>query len=241
MSKVPTPNIKINVSPPKENFHIKPTAFITILLHASRFWQAKNPKPQYSFGILIGKYEGSTRIVTEAIPITHKPQSEEVFQEDFFKHWDDMNALKEEIDAPERCIGWYKVIERDLKLKAADIRNQVKVQTLDRRNVAFLLDPRKFLTDMKGDYGFSVFYLKGDRIFHEMCDYDKMQWEVLEVGADVDKVVQMVIEMIRKYHSDKPFVEEIDEVKVPIPPKQEGDEEGDYVTPAVDPKQPFFM
>lgn len=238
MSK--TPNLKINVSAPKDQIQIKPIALINIYLHAYRFWKIKDPKPQYSYGFCLGKFEGSTRVITEVIPLIHSPKSDLVFEEDFYKHWDDLNAMKEDIEAPERCIGWYKVIEGDMKFRAQDIRNQVKIQTLDKRNISFLLDPRKYFDT--GDYGFSVFHLKGDRIFHEMCDYEKIPWEIAEVGGDVDKVVQFISEMIRKYNSDKPFVEELEETKVPIPEKSPDDkDEGDYVTPAVDPNQPFFF
>ncbi len=72
-----------------------------------------------------------------------------MFDEDFFKQWDDINKLKEDLDSTERCIGWYKVIDRDMKFKAPDIGNQVKIQTLDKRNIALLLDPIKYLQERR--------------------------------------------------------------------------------------------
>jgi len=233
-------NLKINLNAPKETVQLKPNVFMTILLHTHRFWRLNSPKSEYAFGLLVGRNEGTTRIITEAIPLMHSPKSDVVFDEDFYKHWDDVNALKEDCDSLDRCIGWYKVIERDMKFKAADIRNQVKIQTLDKRNIALLIDPTKYIQE--GEYGFSIFHLLGDRMFHEMCDFAKIPWEITELGSETDKVVQFVMEMIKKYHSDKPFVEEIDETKVPIPEKKEGEqEEGDYITPKQDPNQPFFM
>ena len=189
---------------------------------------------------MIGKFENTARIITEAIPLLHQASSDLVFDEDFFKQWMISIGSKKTWTLPERRIGWYKVIDRDMKFKAPDIRNQVKIQTLDKRNIALLLDPIKYLQE--GEYGFSVFHLLGDRMFHEMCDFDKMPWEVVEIGSDIDKLVQLVTEFIKKYYTDKPFVEELDEVKVPIPTKEEGGEdEGEYITPKMDPNSPFFM
>jgi hypothetical protein len=51
----------------------------------------------------------------------------------------------------------------------------------------------------------------------------------------------MVLEMIQKYNSDKPFVEEIDEIKIPEPIQDDGADEGEYITPKEDPNQPFFF
>ena len=79
-------------------------------------------------------------------------------------------------------------------------------------------------------------------MFHEMCDFDKMPWEVVEIGSDIDKLVQLVTEFIKKYYTDKPFVEELDESESPDPTKEEGGEdEGEYITPKMDPNSPFFM
>jgi hypothetical protein len=237
-----TPRIQIAINQPKDLFQMKANAFITILNHAHRFWQKDNPKSEYAYGMLSGYIEGTTRIVTEAIPLLHAPSSDIVFDESFFKHWDDLNLLKQELESIESCIGWYKIITGDFKFKAPDIRNQVKIQSLNPKYIALLLDPSKLLDE--DEYGFSIFKLNGDRIFHEMCDYVKIPWEIMEIGQDVDKVVNSVIDMIRLYHSDKPFVEELEEVKVPIPPPSEDgkdEDDGEYVTPKMDPNAPFFF
>jgi hypothetical protein len=232
--------IKINVAQPKDLFQIKAQAFIQILQHAHRFWEMNNPKSEYAYGILVGSIENRTRTVTEAIPVLHASEASVVFDDAFYKHWDDYNALKMEMEQTDLCIGWYKVIDRDMKFKAPDVRNQVKMQTLNPKNVALLLDPEKFITDQ--EYGFSVFKLMGDKIFHEMCDFAKIPWEIMEIGADVDKVVNMVLEMIRKYHTDQPYIEEIDEVKPPPPPPpEEGEDDGNYIDVKIDPNAPFFF
>jgi len=234
------PKIQIKMPAKKEYCNVKPMAFITILQHIHRFWKKNDPKSEFAYGILIGKYEGTTRVITEAIPVLHSSKADVVFEESFYKHWDDYNKLKQELDSREECIGWYKTVDREIKFRAQDIRNQVKIQTLNPKNIAMLIDPQSFLED-KG-YGFSIFHLiQSAGIFHEMCDSDKMPWEVLELGPDVDKVVNMVIEMIQKFPTDTPFVEELDEVKVPEIPKDDGDDDGEYITPRIDPNAPVFF
>ena len=195
---------------------------------------------KFAYGILMGKFEDKVRIITEAIPILHNDHADVVFGESFYKHWDDFNKLQEELESGIQCIGWYKVIERDLRLMAPDIRNQVKIQSLANNNICLLLDPSKFLED--GEYGFSVFSLvKSAGIYHEMCESMRIPWEVVELGADVDKTVNLVLDMIGKYKKKQPFVEEMDEIKVPEF-ESDGDDhdDGGYVTPDFDPNAPVF-
>ena len=79
------PNLKINLNnTPKELVQIKPNVFMTILLHTYRYWRLNDPKSEYSFGILVGRFEGTNRVINEAIPIMHNPKSDVVFDEDFF-------------------------------------------------------------------------------------------------------------------------------------------------------------
>ena len=233
-------NIQIKAPVVRDFAQIKPTAFMDILMHVHRFWGKDNPDSKFAYGILIGKFEKRTRVITEAIPILHHDRADLVFDETFYKHWDDLDKLKDELDSQEKCIGWYKVIERDMKFRATDIRNQVKIQSLYRGNIALLLDPNAFLDNQ--DYGFSIYHLlkSGDH-YHEMCDDAKIAWEILELGNDVDKTVNQVIDMINKYPTEKPFIEEIDEFEMPeITPDDGDDDAGGYVTPEFDPNAPVY-
>ncbi len=83
-----------------------------------------------------------------------------------------------------------------MKFKAKDIRNQVKIQTDTPDAVAMLLDPEAFFND--DGYGFSFYRLnKGQSShLHEMCEDEKIPWEIAQLGNDVDKVVSLVAELI---------------------------------------------
>ncbi len=239
------PNININIQQPQELCKIKPFALIKLFLHSYRFWNEFGKDSKYAYGILVGKHSGDTRIVEKIVPILHSDHSEAVFDEEFYKHWDDLNELEEELESGLFNIGWYKVIEMSpMKFRARDIRNQVKIQTEDPNAIALLLNPESFLKNE--GYGFSIFRLeKGmSSHLHEMCEHRKIPWEISELGNDVDKTVNLIIELIDKYDTEKPYIEEIDEAEVPDTGGYDWDEDDDggYVTPDIDPnQQPGFF
>jgi JAB1/Mov34/MPN/PAD-1 ubiquitin protease len=212
---------------------------MTMYLHIHRFWKKNDTNSEFAYGILMGTMDERIRTITEAIPILHSKDPDLVFGDEFFKHWDDLNKLKQDLESNEMCIGWYKIMDHFGKFKAKDIRNQVKIQTLGMRNIAILIEPDKFLDE--DEYGFSVFRLKSSaNMFHEMCDYKKIEWEIMELGSDVDRTVNMVLDLITKYSTDTPYVEEIDEFQMPEIIDDGNDDDGEYVTPDIDPNAPIF-
>src|SRR6056297_1461624 len=106
------PNLKINIQQPQEMCKIKPFALAKIYLHAHRFWSSDLSKAEYAYGILVGNYQGETRVVEKVVPVLHSERSEVVFDDKFYKHWEDLNTLEEELESGLFNIGWYKVVER---------------------------------------------------------------------------------------------------------------------------------
>ena len=232
--------IQINVPEVQDLCQVKPLAFINMLLHAHRFWKKDGSENKYAYGLLLGTFEEKTRIIHEAIPILPSEKPDLALDEQFFKHWDDLEKLQQELGSINQCVGWYKVVDGNLRLKAKDVRNQAKVQSLGGRNVVLLLDPNEFVENH--DYGFSIYQLiKSGGLYHEMCEDKRIPWEVMELGNDVDKGINLLLELVNKYKGSKPFVEEIDEFEMPeiIDDGKDGDDAG-YIEVEIDPNAPIF-
>jgi hypothetical protein len=192
---------------------IRALALLKLISHALRFWK-ENAKPgenQCVYGFLVGSITDQVRLIKDIEPILHQSTPDFDFNEKFISDMDAFNNRYVEEESSDRIIGWYKSTNIPVKYKALDVKNQLKFQTLHKKNIGLIIDPEIY---MKGDsYGFGVFTLMIDRYgdTNIMSDHVKIPWEVKPLGESKDITIQFMKDLINKSVLGKVLLTEVEE------------------------------
>ncbi len=200
-------------SPNDEFVYIKPEAFVTLILHTFRFWpiEKRNGDRAIAFGLLIGYIDGNTRFINKIQPICHNKENDYSMDDRFLKFIQDINSREFEMGGLNEVIGWYRSSDQGIKFSATDIKNHLNFQSKNSKFITLIFDQETFLK-REGQYGFSIFRLKGENYYNIMSDYYKIAWEIGTI-EDTDQIIANFRNYIRNFYENKPLITEIDEIE----------------------------
>lgn len=196
----------------EELVQISGSAFLKLILHVFRFWSNKSKgEKKIVFGLLLGSIEENTRKIGKTVPLLHRDNKDLEMDDKFMKQVKSIDRAEMENNSPYEIIGWYRSSTDGVKFSARDIKNQIKFQEFNPKFISLIIDPQIYLTP--GEFGFSVFRLKGDKYYTFMSDYYKIPWEIESV-EDPQSILQDFRNYIKSYFMNKPLITEFTEQEI---------------------------
>ena len=182
-------------------------AYISIILHAMRFANAKLPMDAWKeiYGFLIGKLDGDDVIIENAVPMAHGSSVEVEFDDEHYIKSAQIDSM-----AAERnlfMVGWYHSHPGlGLFLSNTDIKNHLGYQGPNPKAVALVFDHTKL--NPPDHAGFEIFKLD-DPNLGTMSDFHEIKFEIENINYT--KFAKALTSMTERSVSRLPLIAEYGE------------------------------
>ncbi len=182
-------------------------AYNAIILHASRFANAKLPMDAWKeiYGFLIGKLEGDDVIVEDAVPMAHGSSVEVEFDDDHYIKSAQIDSMAAE--RGQFMVGWYHSHPGlGLFLSNTDIKNHLGYQGPNPKAIALVFDHTKL--NPPEHPGFDIFKLD-DPNLGTMSDFHEVKFQIEDI--DYKKFSKALTDMTERAVSRLPLIAEFGE------------------------------
>ncbi|MHA1379444.1 MAG: Mov34/MPN/PAD-1 family protein [Candidatus Helarchaeota archaeon] len=182
-------------------------AYLTIILHACRFANAKLPMDAWKeiYGFLVGKLDGDDVIVEMAVPMAHGSSVEVEFDDEHYIKSAQIDSMAAE--RGQFMVGWYHSHPGlGLFLSNTDIKNHLGYQGPNPKAIALVFDHTKL--NPPDHPGFDIFKLD-DPNLGTMSDFHEVKYEIEDI--DYKKFAQALTSLTERSVSRLPLIAEFGE------------------------------
>ncbi len=198
---------------------LKVAAYAKIVLHCSRFANAKIPKGKWKevYGFLVGTINGDDVIVNDAVPMTHGGSTEVEFEEKHYIEAAELDARLAET-GNDFIVGWYHSHPGlDVFFSWIDVRNHMGFQGPNPKSIGLVFDHTKLSNP--GDLGFEIYRIKE---ISPDSGYYEVKWVIPDMSEEV--FAKTLFNLSTRSTEQKPLIEEYGEDEamelVPLTPVQ---------------------